>query len=557
MIGFRRAAQLVCLLIFAVLLAAAGTGMAGTDLFLRLDPVLVGIAAIAGRVLLWAFIPALAVVISAVLFGRIFCGYICPMGTAIDLSDDCFAPRKRPSPPRTISPNFKLYVLAFLIGAAVLGISVVFWAAPLALITRLAGTVIYPVVRLVSDQALTAFYPIADWLDLRSLMFLNIETRRFAGQFFILFFFAAVFAAVRLSPRFWCRYLCPSGALLAICSKKPLVGRRVGPDCNQCGKCVRNCPMDAIDPQNPEITRHDDCIVCKTCERICPEDAIDFSPQYRQTGNRQTENHFYQPIFLDRRRFLLSAIGGVGVAAVGMTGLTFVTGGKAEGEVRTPRLIRPPGALPEAQFLAACVRCGQCMTACPTNTLQPVWFAAGALGMFSPAIVPRRKYCDPKCTACGDVCPTGAIQSVSAAQRTWVKTGTAVIYRQRCLAWEYKKSCMVCDEVCPYDAVNFEKKPDLPHPVPHVVEDKCAGCGYCEHYCPVQNDAAIVVTAMNAFRLQDGDYIREAKNQDMTLQFRAEKELVPKTTPDTKQPDGYPSGETSPEGLPPGFDEGK
>ncbi len=179
--------------------------------------------------------------------------------------------------------------------------------------------------------------------------------------------------------------------------------------------------------------------------------------------------------------------------------------------------------------------------------------------MFSPAIVPARKYCDPQCRVCGNVCPTGAILEMTPAQRIWAKTGTAIIYRRKCLAWEYKKSCMVCDEVCPYEAVEFEKREGLPYPVPHVLTDKCAGCGYCEHYCPVENDAAIVVTPMNELRLRQPNYEEEARMRDFDLRLREDPGGFDPDALTYPQPEGesYPSSDDEPqEGMAPGFDEG-
>ncbi|MFW5901451.1 MAG: 4Fe-4S binding protein, partial [Thermodesulfobacteriota bacterium] len=528
---FRRIAQIVCLILFLGLLAGAGH-MEQADFFLRLDPLLAGITAISARMLVWTFLPALIVFVSAFFVGRAFCGYICPMGTTIDGSDRCFAKRgaKRKTPPAWMPARLNRYILVFLAAAALPGISLVHWLTPLSLITRFYGLILYPIIELAAASALAVFYPLASRLDIRSLMFAEIQPPRFATQFFILMVFILIFAAVRIAPRFWCRYLCPAGGLLALAAKKPLIRRRVSDACNQCGICARECPMGAIDPQNPELTDHAACIACRTCESVCPQAAVAFG--FRPVSGTGTGAALLKDTDPVRRQFVLAGLAGLGTAALTLTGLKTVAGAPAEAQVRAARLIRPPGALPEAEFLARCVRCGACMSACPTNTLQPVWMDAGFTGMFSPAITPDRKYCDPRCTACGEACPTGAIRSLSADERVWAKTGTAVINRQKCLAWEHKKSCMVCDEVCPYDAVTFEKKPQFPYPVPHVEEARCAGCGYCEHYCPVTNDPAIFVTPMNEMRLKTGSYRETGKRRNYQLTLRPKSEaLVPKTYP--------------------------
>jgi ferredoxin len=160
------------------------------------------------------------------------------------------------------------------------------------------------------------------------------------------------------------------------------------------------------------------------------------------------------------------------------------------------------------------------MAACPTNTLQPLWFEAGFMGLFSPALTPRRGYCIPDCRQCSLVCPTGAITYLTPKERLWAKTGTAVIYKEKCLAWEHKKGCLVCDEVCLFKAVEFRFEAGNPVPVPAVHEERCTGCGYCEHYCPVQNQSAIVVSPMGAIRLARGSYLETAKRQGLNFSLR-------------------------------------
>ena len=513
--SFRRIVQISSLTLFLFLLIAAAYSAAyflPADAFLRLDPLIMGGAFFAARTFSTAFIPVILLLVISVVLGRVFCGYICPMGTTLDASDYLIGAPKGNSQNLPNLRPIKYYLAIFLFGAAILGVSLIFIASPLALITRLFGLIFLPVLELFSEEALLLVQPLADKLDWQALVFTQLKTTRFATQFFIMISFILLFASALFSPRFWCRYLCPSGAVMALFSKKPFIGRRVSEECDDCGLCQKACPMAAI-PDNPIVTRHEECIVCRTCEDICPVDAIGFSRKKRETG-------FEQPGFsADRRRFVVSGLAGVGTAAVLLTGLTSVYGKPAEGLVAPPWLLRPPGALPEKDFLAECARCGECMTACPTNALQPIWFRAGIMGLFSPAFTPRRGPCDPECVRCGEVCPTDAIRDLPNHERIWAKIGTAVIVRQECLAWEHQKKCLVCDEVCPFDAVELRSEPGNPVGVPHVLENKCPGCGFCEYHCPVQNRSAILIKPMGELRLADGSYKEKAKKQGLELAF--------------------------------------
>ncbi len=523
----RRAVQYSCLAGFLLLLgvavaASVPASVLGVplDFFLRLDPALAAVTALSGRVMLAAFIPAAVVLALAPVLGRAFCGWVCPMGTTLDQTDR----RVGAGQPRDLARfRFVKYgVLAFMLGGAVLGVSFVFVAAPLPLITRFYGLLIHPVLAFFADGALLLLRPLARWLDWNALLFASVGTPHFAAQVFILAFFASVFAAARLSPRLWCRYVCPSGALLALFSWKPLVRRRVvTSECTKCGGCHERCPMGAIDGADSTITNHRECILCRTCQAACPQGAIAF------IGDSGKAVPAAAGFSAPRRRFVAAALAGAGTAAVGLTGLMSPLGKAAAGRVAAPGLVRPPGAVPERDFLARCVRCGECMAACPYNALQPIWAEAGFLALFSPALTPRRGYCDPNCTRCGDVCPTDAIRALPAAERLWAKTGTAVIVREKCLAWEFQEKCMVCDEVCPYDAVQFHEEPGNPAPVPRVIENKCSGCGYCEHSCPVQNRAAIVVTPMGEVRMHEGSYEEHGRRLGLAITLRPEGSYAP------------------------------
>lgn len=347
MITFRRIIQVISLILFLTLLILALSSTSAStslDLFLLLDPVLIVFAAISARIFSVAFIPALLVILVTILFGRIFCGYLCPMGTTLDGSDKLFGEsRKKPSEAGKLR-QVKYIILFFLSGASLLGVSFVFMAAPLSLITRFYGLLVHPVFAFLSNEILSLIQPLADWLNMDFILLMGITTPRFATQLFILAFFGALFFLATVSPRFWCLNLCPSGALMALISKKPLIRRLVSDDCTNCGRCVNSCPMKAITTEDPRVTLHEECIVCRTCQNICSENAISF-------GIGKKEYMFEKKQFsFSRRQFIYSGLFGAATATVGLTGLNFY-GKPGPGQVAPQGLIRPPGALPEMDFL--------------------------------------------------------------------------------------------------------------------------------------------------------------------------------------------------------------
>lgn len=536
----QRLVQLLCLLLFLLLIGLAAFPLVSplpVDAFLRMDPV-VALAAWAGsRSLLPSLWPAAALLLFTLVLGRFFCGYVCPLGTVIDASD-ALVRRTRPrasGPVPGVSPSWRRFgvlLLLFLAGAALLGVSFVFLAEPMVLATRFFALLVHPVASLLARSGLGLLRPLADALDMTSLAYLQIDVPRYAFQWFTLAVMVAVLAGGRIAPRFWCRAVCPAGAAFGLCSSRPLIRRRVSEDCIQCGACQRACPMGAI-PGDPFRTDFAACITCHACERICPTRAVSFG----------TGAPAWPPVRPDRREALLAGLAGAGAAMVTLTGLGAREDTPAPGRIHPPELIRPPGALPEREFLARCVRCGACMKACPTNTLQPAGLSAGIEGFFSPRVTPRRGPCEPLCTVCGEVCPTGAIRVLPAGEKIWAKIGTAQILRHKCLAWEFDRRCLVCDEVCPYDAISLRSVPGVSVAVPFVEESRCSGCGFCEHQCPVQARAAIVVEPMEALRLREGSFREKGRAAGLRLSIDRAGE---------KGGAGPPSAGG---GLPPGFTE--
>jgi MauM/NapG family ferredoxin protein len=546
-----RLAQTLSLLLFLFLLGRMvwplPDDLLPADIFLHLDPLVAAGIPLAAREILPGLWPGLILLVLAVLAGRFFCGYVCPMGATLDLARFLLGRISGPSLPgkrgrRSLPPGgaagaaslgspvlrqFKYLLLAAVLGAALAGVNLVFWASPIPLITRLYALVLHPLALLAGHGLLPLGQTVLAPLDLPELAYAHVDLRRFDTLFFLVPFFALLFWLERIKPRFWCRYCCPAGALLALCSPRPLWRRRVRA-CVRCGRCAGECPMGAIAPAGLP-PRHRECLACRKCADVCPVRGTVFS--WRKGGAPRQEEEpaasatppasaFPDGRALPSRRSFLTALGsGAALAAVEMSGAHSLLGQEGHGLLWPASCIRPPGSLPEPDFLIRCLRCGQCMKACPTNALQPAWLGAGPDGVFSPILTPRRGPCEPDCHVCGALCPTRAITPLPPEEKYWAKVGTAVVDPGRCLAWAEGRRCVVCEEVCPYGAVatvQDSRSRFGPLPVPVVKPERCFGCGYCEYYCPVRVPA-IAVQPLGALRLAGSGYAAAGRAAGLLL----------------------------------------
>ena len=257
-----------------------------------------------------------------------------------------------------------------------------------------------------------------------------------------------------------------------------------------------------------------------------------------------------------RRGLILTAAGGIAAAAAAAAASTRYA--------IPPKRIRPPGARVEDDFLDSCLRCGECMKACPTHGLQPAVTQSGFEGFFTPVLVPRIGGCEEKCNACGIICPTGAIRKLPLEEKQFAVIGNATIEKNLCIAWEQGKLCLICDEICPYDAIEFRMVTDEFGTLqrPFVIEDKCVGCGQCEHACPVKGKAAIFVTPINEQRKNSGSYItekarqlRKVKDENIDFYNRTRGTGIPASGDSlSAQPqNSAPSDSVGEDELPPGF----
>lgn len=461
-----------------------------TNLPMRLDPLLVLSNLLASRTFLLSSTVALVTILLTVVFGRAWCGWVCPLGTILDL----ITPGKQ-SKRLKIRESFrsiKYSLLFVIIFAALLGNLSLLILDPLTILYRTLTASLWPLADQLITALATGLYQVPVLAETVSkinawLRPVILPTEPFYYRNILLYalVFSAILASNWLAPRFWCRYLCPLGGLLGLISKIALFRRQVSEQCKGCKLCERACPTATIDPLKNYASDPSECTLCLDCLEACPRSLIVFQPQLRLA-----DWNTYDP----GRRQVLTSLG------VTLAGLALA---RSDALVKreTAHLVRPPGAR-ENNLLEKCVRCAQCMRACPTNALHPAVTEAGLEGLWTPILIPRLGYCDYSCNACGQICPVQAIPKLSLEEKRLQTIGKAYIDQNRCLAWSDHIPCIVCEEMCPLPekAIQLREENYLAADgtsgtilLPVVLRERCIGCGICEYKCPVNGQSAIEV----------------------------------------------------------------
>ena len=478
------------------------------------------------------FVPALLalnigallfVVTLTLLFGRIYCSVICPLG----VMQDAIAWLRRGKNKYSYSParNTLRYALLVL-ACATLALNVAWLGGlifPYSTYGRIVSTCLAPLYKLANNGLAAiaehygsyAFYEVDVWLKSISALVIALLT------------WAIIAVLAWKNGRTWCNTICPVGTLLGLISRHSYLKMTIDADkCKNCRKCERNCKAACIDLDTHTID-YSRCVVCGNCEGQCKFDALHFATSSQREGAPSPQ--FTPPSegtgeATSRRAALTSIalLAGTAIAKAQAKVEPKTTDGGLDEIIKKEKpkrdkLITPPGSLSIRNLRTHCTACQLCIDACPNDVLRP----SSSLDRFmQPEVSYERGYCRPECTRCSEVCPTSAIQPVTVEERTAIQVGHAVWTRDLCVPVKDEKPCGLCARKCPAQAIQMvplqagvhqdgwrwrdADNQEIPREkvllIPVVNEEKCIGCGACENLCPSSPISAIHVEGHEVHR---------------------------------------------------------
>lgn len=430
-----------------------------------------------------------ALLLITILFGRVYCSVICPLGIMQDIISWSRGKMKKKNRFRfSYTPAKKwlrISVLILFIAAMALGLhSIAIIVAPYSAYGRIASNLFAPLYQWtnnlfawMSERAGNyAFYSTEVWLK-------SLPTFIVAAVTFIVLFIMAW-----KGGRTYCNTICPVGTILGFFSRKSIFVPVIDSDkCRSCGLCGRRCKSSCIDMQNHEID-YSRCVACMDCISTCKEGAI----QYRNRYAAKPAKNEDAPS-AGRRNFLATAFF-VSFAATAdaqkRRGKALVR--KPEKHERQTPLV-PAGSISLKNFADHCTGCQLCVSVCPNQVLRP---STSLTSLMQPEMSYEKGYCRPECNRCSEVCPAGAIRPISIEEKSSIQIGHAVVNLDLCVVNTDGVDCGNCSRHCPVGAITMVKKnPDemLSMLIPAVNEEMCIGCGACENLCPARPLSAIHV----------------------------------------------------------------
>ncbi len=449
------------------------------------------------------FIVVAGVVLATIILGRIYCSVICPMG----ILQDVFAffgliAKKRRYSFSPAKKVLRLVVLAIFVVALVAGLgSIVALLAPYSSFGRIAQNIFQPIYQLFNN--LLAL--ISEAADNYLFSDADIWLRSWPTFVIALVTFVAIAVLAWRNGRTYCNTICPVGTILGYLSKFSLFAPFIDSSkCVGCKMCERNCKAACINIKGPkgkgQEIDYSRCVACFNCINNCKQGAVSFT--FRYSRKKVDENKVVavppsdntDAIDAGKRSFVIG-LGLVAATAVHAEEEKVMDGGLAIiGDKVPPKRscgIVPPGALSLRNFSRHCTGCQLCVAKCPNGVLRP---SAELSTLMQPRMSYERGYCRPECNICSQVCPAGAIKPIDLDVKSSTVIGHAVWVADRCIVNSDGVPCGNCARHCPEGAISMVKHPDNPDlRIPAVHEERCIGCGACEHVCPSRPLSAIFV----------------------------------------------------------------
>ena len=432
-----------------------------------------------------------ALAVLTLVFGRIYCSVICPLG----ILQDVLARLRRKKNKYSYSKEVRWLrypMLVLGVGCWVLGVgSVVQLLAPYSAFGRIATMVLQPlwmlgnnVLGFLAERADSyAFYTVDVWMKSLPVLIIALVT----------LILLAVLAW--RGGRTYCNTICPVGTVLSFLARFSWLKIRFDEEkCRNCSMCSKNCKAACIDYKTHSVD-YSRCVVCGNCIESCKFGALKYGSEKRKVKSEETSS--------ERRSFLVGAAL-VTTAAMAQKKEKLMDGGLAEledkvaPERQTP--LTPPGSLSFQHFAQHCTGCQLCVSECPNNVLRP---SSDLMHLMLPEMSYERGYCRPECTRCSEVCPAGAIKLVDQAEKSSIQIGHAVFIQKNCVAVTDGVDCGNCERHCPTGAIELValREDDDESPwVPAVNEEACIGCGACEYVCPARPFSAIIVEGHEVHR---------------------------------------------------------
>ncbi len=426
----------------------------------------------------WAALVLAGLLVLTLIFGRVFCSWLCPLGIVQDIANRVARPRpgRRKGRGVRFAPNHpwlrgSMALLAFG-GLAAGSAGLLTWLDPYSIAARGMAALGNPVLTWLVGNAGAELPPPA-W-------------ERYApwGMAAAAFSLAVPLAMAVWRGRLYCNTLCPVGAVLGLISRvapcTPHIDRST---CGRCASCMKRCKAQAIDVKNMRVDSSR-CVACYDCLSACSRGAMTLRPQWRNAAANEQQKTIPNEEGVDtsRRAFL-----GLGVAGLATAALPEMPEGEPstnpaeQGTNEAPAAV-PPGAQSVERFLDHCTACGLCIANCPTQVLRPSLLALGMRGFMKPTLNFTRAGCAPNCTACSHACPEGALLPLSLAEKRRTQIGLVHFYQEHCRVWKEGKSCARCVKPgnCPTGALVAQEVN-----IPSVDAERCRGCRRCSRVCPV------------------------------------------------------------------------